>query len=308
MITLNTEKQLVRIETWQDIAERPDYIGNIDPKLIKLDAIIGSYVLSDPIPCGLSSCHQPHNKGYLVSTTSNLVTNIGNICGKTHFLVDFQILRNKFNKDVRIKLQKEQLNAFISRIPGYQEQLDHLRTDEYGADGADWVFRLVQKLKTPNSGVPTIIQQELQRMMRSGNNAIVVKREATVAEFETQQALGGKKVKRPYYIEDMIGSLNGLSALRIENDLKKILVEDIQVGIKRISCMDIDSAAEQSLSRESKWVSEIEIKLERAENALRYGRQLLEKSNLSKLNKLLNDKEDIKSFKTFLNDLPERNM
>ncbi|MHB1658055.1 MAG: hypothetical protein ACYCRF_01915 [Acidithiobacillus sp.] len=305
MITLNEDKELVRIETWQDIAERPDYIGNIDPKSIKLVAIIGNYMLSDPIPCGLSSCHQPHNKGYLVSTTSNLVTNIGNICGKTHFLVDFQVLRNRFNKDVRIKSQKEQLNAFISRLPGYKEQLVNIRTSKYGAD---WVFGLIKKLKTPNSGIPTIIQQELQRMARSGNNLIVVKREATVAEFENQQALGGKKIKRPYYIEDPIGSLNGLSALHIENDLKMILVEDIQAGIKRISCVDIESAAEQFLSKESKWANEIEIKFERAENALRYGRQLLEKNNLSKFNKLLNDQDDIKSFKTFLNDLPERNM
>lgn len=59
MITLNHDKGLVRVESWDDIESRPGFTKEIDPKAIKLHAIIGSYVFADYVPCGLSTCHQP---------------------------------------------------------------------------------------------------------------------------------------------------------------------------------------------------------------------------------------------------------
>jgi hypothetical protein len=43
MIRLNTEKGIVRIESWDDITSRPGFRERIDPKQAKLKAIIGSY-------------------------------------------------------------------------------------------------------------------------------------------------------------------------------------------------------------------------------------------------------------------------
>lgn len=301
MITLNNEKELVRIERWQDILDRPDYKANIDPAVIQLEAIIGSYTLLEPVPCGLSTCHQPHNRGYLVSTKNKLVTNIGNVCGKNHFSVDFQTLRNKFNRDVRVKAQKESLRAFSSRIPEYEEKISELRGGEFGAD---WVHKLTNKLKTPNMGVPNLIYRELQRMLRNGTNEIRIQRKATNKEIEVQETILGRSVERPYMIEEGIGVLEGLSALSEENNLRKILVEDLQSGIERISSMEIESATEHQLSVESKWAGEIEAKLERAERAIDVGRRLLEKRNLTQLLKVVDEHSDIKLFKVLLNGLP----
>lgn len=301
MITLNEEKELVRIEHWQDILDRVDYRADVDPTSIQLDAIIGSYVFSEPVPCGLSSCHQPHNRGYLVSTKSKVVTNIGNVCGKNHFSVDFQTLRNKFNRDVRIKAQKEALKAFISRVPEYEERITDLRSGEHGAD---WVYKHTQLLKTPNSGTPEVIRKELQRMLKEGTNEIRLEREASIQEIETHEAIQGRRVERPYYIEERIGMLEGLPALREENNLRTILVEDIQAGIERISSMNMELATEHQLSIESKWAGELDAKLERAEKSVADGKRLLEKSNLSQLLKLLNAPQEIKLFKQLLSDLP----
>lgn len=232
MITLNGEKELVRIDCWQDILDRPDYLANVDPSAIQLESIVGSYVFSEPVACGLSTCHQPHNRGYLVSTKGNVVTNIGNVCGKKHFSVDFQTLRNKFERDVRVKAQRESLRTFTSRIPEYEDKIASLRS---GENGADWVNRLTNKLKTPNFGVPETVRRELQRMLRAGTNEISIQREATGNEIDAQEALHGRRVERPFYVKERIGTLSGITALREENNLRSILVEDVQSGIERIA-------------------------------------------------------------------------
>lgn len=146
----------------------------------------------------------------MVSAKSKVVTNIGNICGKNHFSVNFQTLRNRFNRDVRIKAQKEALRAFISRIPEYEEQIAELRGNEYGAD---WVHKCTKALKTPNSGTPEKLRRELERMVRAGSNQIITQRAATKEEIDAQEAIQGRRVERPYYIEEQVGILDGVAAL-----------------------------------------------------------------------------------------------
>ena len=82
MIVLNTDKGLVTIKDWTDIVERPGFSSNLNPNEHTLKAILGRYVFHERIPCGLSDCHTPHGKGYVVSTVSGRETNIGQDCGR----------------------------------------------------------------------------------------------------------------------------------------------------------------------------------------------------------------------------------
>ncbi len=66
----------------------------------QLEAIIGRYSFLDKIKCGLSNCHTPHGRGYIVTTKAGLQTNIGKDCGKTYFGVDFETLPKKFDRDM----------------------------------------------------------------------------------------------------------------------------------------------------------------------------------------------------------------
>lgn len=77
MITLNTDKGLIRIEAWEDVESRPGFVKNLDPTKHELASIIGRYILKEPIRCGLSNCHTPHAKGYIVTTKEGHETNIG---------------------------------------------------------------------------------------------------------------------------------------------------------------------------------------------------------------------------------------
>lgn len=84
MITLSTDKGLVRIETWEDVLTRPGFKTDVDPRAVSLKSIIGSYAFATFLPCGLSSCHTPHGRGYLVLTSDGHETNIGKDCGKKY--------------------------------------------------------------------------------------------------------------------------------------------------------------------------------------------------------------------------------
>ena len=76
LITINTDKQLIRVDTWDEIIERAGFTSDLDPKQHELKAIIGRYAFLDKLRCGLSSCHTLHNRGYIVVTKSGLETNI----------------------------------------------------------------------------------------------------------------------------------------------------------------------------------------------------------------------------------------
>ncbi|MEF9443407.1 hypothetical protein OWT26_25875 [Burkholderia sp. 1A5] len=114
LITINTDKQLIRVDTWDAILERAGFTNDLDPKQHELKAIIGRYAFRDKLRCGLSSCHTPHNRGYIVVTKSGLETNIGKDCGKTHFGVDFNDMSRQFERDVTEKENREPSGASIS--------------------------------------------------------------------------------------------------------------------------------------------------------------------------------------------------
>ncbi len=112
MITLNSDRGLVQIDSWTDIETRPGFVKDLDPTAHKLKSIIGRYVFSDRIRCGLSNCHTPHAKGYIVVTEDGHETNIGKDCGKTYFGVDFEILSGQFERDLAASQNREAPREF----------------------------------------------------------------------------------------------------------------------------------------------------------------------------------------------------
>ena len=138
MIVLNTLKEIIRVEKWTDITERPGFSGDLDPSESKLDAIIGRYAFKDYVRCGLSNCHTPHGRGYIVVTKDGHETNIGKDCGKNYFGVDFETLSNKFDRDITEKENREKLWSFFFRTEEVAAQVAVIRTEQRGAN---WVFK-----------------------------------------------------------------------------------------------------------------------------------------------------------------------
>ncbi|MDB0573904.1 hypothetical protein LBW59_24490 [Ralstonia solanacearum] len=300
MITINTEKQLIRVDDWATLVERAGFTDDLDPKQHELKAIIGRYAFKDKLRCGLSSCHTPHNRGYIVATKSGLETNIGKDCGKTHFGVDFNDMSRQFERDITEKENRETLWSFHFRLDEILQTIDDIRRAERGAD---WVYRRSRPLIELNKGCPEKIVRRIGDMLKTGTSIVTVSREATKEEIDAKEARTGRQVRRPYYVDEPAGEIANLHVLYCENDLREILVLDLETKSKGLSNLDIDTMTYEQLLRWVKWVGTVEEKLQRAQDTVASGRQFLTAENLSCLSRIVSSDDDVRAFNEYLKSL-----
>ena len=299
MIVLNTAKELVRLESWDDIEGRPGYSDELDPSQHKLSSIIGQYAFQAQIRCGLSNCHTPHNRGYLVVTQSGRETNIGKDCGKRYFGVDFENLAVRFDRDMREKLARENVGNFLLRLDETQQRLkDVLDGDRAGA----WVYKTSRPLLESARGVPSDIVRAVAAMLKNGQSLLTKDRPATERETQIAEA-GGTRVKRPHMITEPIAEIRGLEALREENNLRKLLMVDLDTNLKALEGSDVDTMQPADVMRWSKWVNSVDAGFDRAEAAIRSGHELLTVENLRPFEEILKEPADRQRFNAFLKGL-----
>ncbi len=300
LITINTEKQLIRVDDWATIIERAGFTDNLNPKQHELKVIIGRYAFKDKLRCGLSSCHTPHNRGYIVVTKSGLETNIGKDCGKTHFGVDFNDMSRQFEREVTEKENRETLWSFHFKLDDILQSMEHIRRAERGAD---WVHRRSRPLVELNKGCPEKIVRRIGEMLKTGTSVVTVPRLATKEEADAEEARTGRRVQRPYYVEEPVGQIADLHVLHRENDLREILVLDLEAKCKELADVDIDTMTYEHLSRWVKWVGTVDEKLQRAKDAVASGRRLLTAKNLSCLSQIVSNSDDVRAFNEYVKTL-----
>lgn len=299
MIVLNPGKELVRLESWTDIEGRAGYSNELDPSQHKLSSIIGQYAFTAQIRCGLSNCHTQHNRGYLVVTQSGRETNIGKDCGKRYFGVDFENLAVQFDRDMREKLARENVGNFLLRMDETQRRLKDALDGERG--GA-WVYRTSRPLVEPARGVPSDIVRTIAAMLKTGQTLLTKDRPATERETQIAEA-GGNRVKRPHMITEPVAEIQGLDALREENDLRKLLIVDLDTNLKALDGLNVDAMQTSDVAQWSKWVNSVDATFDRADAAIRSGRELLTAENLRPFEQVLRDPGDGQRFDAFLKGL-----
>lgn len=299
MITLNTEKGLIKIETWEDITSRPGYMDNLDPRDKKLKSIIGNYRFKDKIRCGLSNCHTPHAKGYIATTEDGYETNIGQDCGKKYFGVDFETLSRKFDRDVKDKDNRDLLWSFRSQLTTVNDRIDVIRKEQ----GGDWVYKGISALTTLNKGCPESVIVQIKAMAKARSGVLTKPRLATNEEIDNLEAIQGKRVERPYYIDEKFAELSGIEALYPENDLRNLLALELTNKIKSFQSVDIDQMTAKELSTWAKWATNVEVTLNKAEVVIGIGKRLLKVDNLKLLLAVLDQKKDASEFAAFLSKL-----
>jgi hypothetical protein len=307
MITLNSERGLVRIASWGDIESVPGFTADIDPKTVKLKEIIGSYTFDALIPCGLSTCHQPHGNGFLVAAADGRVTNIGRICGKKHFDVEFTQMSRIFLAAVRAQHNREFLGGLKNRLPGITTEVATIRSE---AHGAAWINTRVNQLTGKSTALPTPIINEVRQAVRRGDGTLIIERAATQQEREERSAAvdvkGLEHLRRnvSFVIEDRVGQLDGFPALAPGNGLREILGA-IEPFLTALTEADIESLPDKQLRELSRVGGELDTNLERLRSIVAAGRRLLTRQNIQQLSRFLVRREDIKAFDIFLRDLPQ---
>jgi hypothetical protein len=301
MIILNESKELVRLESWEDIQERPGFTDNLDPADHELSAIIGQYAFSDRIRCGLSNCHTPHAKGYLVATKDGRITNIGKDCGKTYFGVDFETMAAQFDRDMRDKDARERLWNFSFGLDGLKDRIAQLRE---GPRGADSIYRALRPLVEQGKAVPTVVVRRINTMLKTGETTLTIDREATAIECEMEEARTGKPVKRPMIVSDRVADIQGMEALYESNNLRQLLVIDLGEQIHTFESLDIDSLTSKDLSSWAKWAGTTEQKIGAATQAVQSSLTLLTRENLAPFGRLIEDQGDQERYRGYLSSLP----
>lgn len=174
MITLNRERGFEKVESWDDVTSLPGFTAQLDPAENELTEIIGRYIFADPIPCGLTNCHQPHKKGYVVATSGGDVTNIGNVCGNNHFGVDFDQLSKAFDRALADHNNRENVGSFLFRYDRHKATIE-----TYKQGDATRLHKTANKLAHRGRGCPDEIVGTIQDMVRRRDNTIQVSRQAS---------------------------------------------------------------------------------------------------------------------------------
>jgi hypothetical protein len=303
MITLNTDKGLIEITDWEDLIARPAFRGNLDPSQHKLQSIIGTYIEKEWKPCGLSNCHHLHGKGYYVVTESGLETNIGKDCGKTYLDANFDDFVRNYHRDVTNKNNRQRLWDFTFRLDEIEAKIDYLRRTD-----ADRLYLNCRALIQKNDGCPDKISRLVREMLKTGSNLLIGEREATEKEIKEIEFRESREIKaRPHMIEYAIAEISGLQALHAENDLRSLLVIDLQSNITDFKTKDIDSMTPTELKKWAKWVDTVEVTFGRALESVQHAKRLLEPANLRPFLQII-EGEEIPLFRRYLARLDQTSL
>lgn len=305
MITLNSDRGIVRITSWNDIESVPGFTADIDPKTVKLKAIIGSYTFDTLIPCGLSTCHQPHGNGFLVVAVDGRVTNIGRIYGKKHFDVDFTQKSRVFLATVRAQQNREFLWELKHRLPSITAEVVSFKA---GESGAAWINTRINQLTGKSGSLPTPIVNAVREAVRGGDGALMIQRTATKEEREALAAAAdvtglGRRNRISSFVEVQVGQLDGFSALAPGNGLRDVLGA-IEPFLSTLSEAEIDNLPDKQLRELSKAGSELEPNLERLRTVIAAGKRLLVQQNIQQLSSFAASRAEEKLFALFLRDMP----
>ncbi len=297
MIKIRGEKGFVTIEDWSDVLDRPRFIGELDPTEKKLADVIGCYIFPDSIRCGLSNCHTPHRRGFLVVTEDGLETNIGKNCGETHFGIDFKTMSRNMSYAVTRQQRKDTVFDYQFRASDILDRIEELRERPRGAD---WTHRKLAELKSRTSGWPDIVIATVSQLQRTRTGSITKTRAATKREFETAVA-SGASIDEAKLIVESSAEISGISALYQENDLRYLIVTNAESPLRKLEKLDIEYFSDSELSNWVKIVTDIDRTLDRAEESISSAHLLLEPSNLLQFKLLLENPTDISAFTKKLN-------
>ncbi len=284
MITLNTDKGLVKISSWQDVIERPGFTSRLNTKKEKLKAIIGNYTFGDKKNCGLSNCNTAHNNGYLVVTNTGVETNIGKDCGMKYFGVEFQNQKKIYDASVTEMNNRERLWEFNFQLDELNNVIEQIDSSAYGAR---WCYATLSMFSHPTSGIPDRIRDHLYKMKKQRSSELV--REYAISKEEIsslKNSLGSK------YGNEIMGNLSGFSALYHENEIRELLVSQIKKPISNFEKLDIDSLSQKELKHAVKMISKIDSSMDNLRGSVIDHVEFLKPQNIKQLEYLLVDKDE----------------
>ncbi len=143
---------LVDLKGPSDLTRRPAYRSPLDATDSKLAEVLAPYDFAEPYPCGLASCRQPHQHGFLVVTVDKVETNVGKDCGRRIFGEDFAIKANLQAARASRKRQLDTLQGVLARKKELLGRISELYGRKNARSGSNGPTVLNVNLTTSRTG------------------------------------------------------------------------------------------------------------------------------------------------------------
>lgn len=277
MIFLRTENGSEKIDDWELITSRPNFVAKIAKGDHQFEEIIGYYKFKEEIHCGLTGCNQPHQMGYIVKTSRGIETNIGNKCGKNEFGVEFGENVLSFNKFMEIETNREIICTAKDKCDAWKKNIEALRSVKPTIDYLSFAIE-----KSKNSNFSGRLGAAEIRLLEKNQSGFV-----TLSEVETDKKTRTILFAMNKHMRDSgeatseydMGKVSFTHVLLPENNLRNLFVS-ISEDIKKILTIDLSTSPSPEIAESARIAATIEERIKQLKNLKHQAGKFLTKKNL----------------------------
>jgi hypothetical protein len=295
---------LIKLDDWEQIYSRPNFIKDLDLKDKKLKALIGYYKNEPPRKCGISNCHRTHKMGAIVITEDNCEASIGHMCGSNKFKEKFDVLVKQLEKEVDAEIYKEAVASRKDRVFDYWNQAAALTV---GANGILKLAEKISQLRDPLT-VGRFSSMELMNMAANQRSKVTKSEwvEKSKSELTEEELKSGEK---KYKLEDIvIGQIKNTEVMLSSNDMVKLYTEEIEQVLIALQHLDLDKATPKQIGNVGRRVAVLDTRIARANTLKSLAIEFLTHKNLHPLYEKMYpmdtvSRKDLELYETFINSL-----
>ncbi|WP_426727274.1 hypothetical protein [Enterobacter cloacae complex sp. 288G10] len=277
MIFLRTENGSEKVDDWELITSRPNFVAKIAKGDHQFEEIIGYYKFKEEIHCGLTGCNQPHQMGYIVKTSRGIETNIGNKCGKNEFGIEFGENVLSFNKFMEIETNREIISTAKDKCDAWKKNIEALRSVKPTIDYLSFAIE-----KSKNSNFSGRLGAAEIRLLEKNQSGFV-----TLSEVETDKKTRTILFAMNKHMRDSgeatseydMGKVSFTHVLLPENNLRNLFVS-ISEDIKKIRAIDLSTAPSPEIAETARIAATIEERIKQLKNLKHQAGKFLTKKNL----------------------------
>ena len=257
--TFHIEEE-IRLESWDDIINRPCYKSSSKPKKFNFIHISAFYSFKDDSArCGVSDCLKEHSRGFLVSTSDENETNLCEHCGQKFFGVSFEEQKKILQDKNTTRKQKLQLNNILEN--SIREQVNELKQ---ASQGANWLFHVLASFRNTYPKELLIALKELAT--KSDENTTL----SELIENECDQSQ-----------REAIEKLQGLSIFTL--DIREELILKILKPLIALEKLADEPDEKTSLTRYCNWANGLDEQFAIVEELIEEGQLFFAPFNLERL-------------------------
>ena len=175
------------------------------------------------------------------------VTNIGNVCGKKHFGVDFEQSKNRFNQAVNAQLYRQRIAEKQNHIPSLLARLDALQS-KHSCE----CYTKMHGYMTRTFDERT--SKTLKEKARRGDNRIT--RAVRIDKDERELGLGFDREEE--YRDELLFTISGVQAVNSYVKLTPRKLEVLRSELEAFREIDPDSLSYMGLKQHDNWVKRID--------------------------------------------------